>query len=196
MNKANFRIFSLGIFIFLFVLPMTGQSNKGATLYFRNGTDIKGFAIITNKQKIKFRKELNSKNIVYTNKEIDSIRIKVNKWPGYEINTYHYKTFGKKNKPILLKPITYGKVTLYLHKSLDRHSGVYNNKNYYVSKENMDSVTHLGRIGPLKLFDKNIINEAIEYFKDCPELVKKIQAREYKKRDIVEIVEYYNEHCE
>ena len=34
-----------------------------------------------------------------------------------------------------------------------------------------------------------------EYFEDCPELVKKIMDKEFKKNDLDEIVSYYNRHC-
>jgi len=45
------------------------------------------------------------------------------------------------------------------------------------------------------LFTKNFKKAASAYFKDCPSLVKKIQSRTFKKRDLEKIVSYYNNKC-
>lgn len=38
-------------------------------------------------------------------------------------------------------------------------------------------------------------SKAMEYFKDCPSLVKKIEEKEYKRNDLEVIVKYYNDNC-
>jgi len=44
-------------------------------------------------------------------------------------------------------------------------------------------------------FSKNFKKAASEFFSDCPRLVTKIQDREFKKRHLNEIIEYYNTQC-
>ncbi|MCF6280409.1 MAG: hypothetical protein L3J14_08690 [Flavobacteriaceae bacterium] len=64
---------------------------------------------------------------------------------------------------------------------------------YYVSKHDEPLLTYLGAKG--SLFSKNFKKAASEYFSDCPKLVWMIKNKELKKRDIVEIVDYYNKNC-
>ena len=37
--------------------------------------------------------------------------------------------------------------------------------------------------------------DLMDYFSDCPELAKKIEEKEFRKRDLELIVQYYNSHC-
>ena len=66
---------------------------------------------------------------------------------------------------------------------------------YYLSKENEDYVTTIAYIKSINV-GKSFEKKAIEYFSDCPELVQKIKAKVFRKRDIEEIVKYYNSNCE
>ena len=68
----------------------------------------------------------------------------------------------------------------------------YNINNFYVKNEGDSEVIHLGSN---QLFTKNFKQGASEFFKSCPELVEKIQNREFKKKDIVRIVRYFNLDC-
>ena len=68
----------------------------------------------------------------------------------------------------------------------------YNISSYYVRKENETEVTHLGSTSWIS---KNFKKAASNYFKDCPNLVEKLQNKEYKKKDIREIIDFYNEYC-
>ncbi|PHR69250.1 MAG: hypothetical protein COA67_11005 [Lutibacter sp.] len=43
--------------------------------------------------------------------------------------------------------------------------------------------------------NKNLKEFTLENLNNCPKLVEKIQSKEFRKRDIAEIVEYYNENC-
>ena len=72
------------------------------------------------------------------------------------------------------------------------HGNYYDIKNLYVTKGVNGDVTHLGLN---QLFSKNFKNAASDYFSDCPELVAKIQNKEYKKKHIRDIVNFYNLQC-
>ena len=195
------------IIVFLVVMPIAAQKEK-AILHFNDGTSLTGMAkIITSGVRIKFRKDKKSKYKVYTSEEIESIEM-YEKEPGsFNTNITYAHYYFKKTKsyvlPRLMKLVEEGNVKLYLDyraylTSLSRGA---NNMgpakssitSYYVSKDADDLVTHLGDRG--NLFSKNFIKAASEYFEDCPELVKKIEDKEYKKRDIEEVVNYYNKDC-
>jgi hypothetical protein len=40
-----------------------------------------------------------------------------------------------------------------------------------------------------------IKNKRMNLFSDCPILIEKIQNKEFKKREIIEIIDYYNNNC-
>jgi hypothetical protein len=65
-------------------------------------------------------------------------------------------------------------------------------KNYYLRKKHEKEVTH---ISSTHLFSKNFKKAATSYFEDCPDLVEKIATKEYRKRDIRAVIEFYNAKC-
>lgn len=196
------------LIILLIVLSSTisySQRQK-ATLFFKDGTKIEGLAKITSfGDKIKFKKNKKSEKVFYNSQQIDKIVIRENDVD----KTYQYKIIKNKNTPQLLEPLKEGKVTLYRDLKQGYNPGMsmggfgaggmtfgggsYSISSYYVSKDGGNIVIHLGDSGTI--FTKNFKKAASEYFSDCAELVKKIETREYKKRHIVEIVEFYNENC-
>lgn len=195
----------LFILTLLITLSSFGQDQK-AIIYFRNGTELKGLASITDSgSKIRFKKAEKAKKIIYDSQKVDKIVIREND----KDVLYQYKIIKNKKKPLLLEPIKEGKVTLYkivnqgynpsVYTGNGYGSGGWSNGNYYsissyyVSKDNGNIVIHLGEKGTI--FTKNFKKAASEYFNDCSELVEKIQSKEFRKRDIVEIVEYYNGNC-
>jgi len=208
LNRYKLTIKKVFIIIsLLFFIPIVAQKQK-ATLYFKDGTSLKGLAKFTIfGNEIKFRKEKGSERIIYDSQKIDKILIRKNDRDVM----YQYKIIKNKNNPILLELIEAGKVTLYRDLKHRYSQGVpiadargnwssnpsggtyYTISNYYVSKDNEDFVFHLGSKG--SFFSKNFKKAASNYFKDCSVLVDKIQNKKFRKRDIVEIVEFYNENC-
>jgi len=191
------------ILALLFILPMAAQKNE-ATLYFRDGTVLEGFAKISQRAfsvKIKFRKKIGAKKIFYTSKELEYFKIKKRENNKISIRTYWYKKISG-DSYTLLEQKEKGKVNLFVlfqvnHSSMPGPNGPIMTSSsissYYVAKENEESLTHLGSKG--SLFGKNFKKAASEYFRDCPELVKKIQDKEYRKKHIEKVVKYYNENC-
>lgn len=196
----------------LYVMPILSQNNK-ATLHFKDGTEISGLAKITTYgDKIKFRKDKNSEKSTYTSEELKSIEIHNKKIqffgkrtkPGYV--HYYYKKIKTQGSPLLLEILEEGKVKLFLDYKQSTSApmmgangtmtggGTYTINSYYVSKNDDEIVTHLGDRG--NLFSKNFKKAASEYFKDCSRLVKKIQDKEFRKRDIIKVVKFYNEDCQ
>jgi len=191
----------LFILAILVVLPLAAQKQE-ATLYFKDSTVLKGLAKITHSKSILFKKNKEDKKIEYTFEDLRSIEIKENK-RSKNFTIYCYKIIPK-NGYTLLKQIEKGKVNLYMffdvfHSSKSGPNGSMTMSSssinrYYIAKDDKEIVTHLGSNG--LLFDKKFKKAASTYFKDCPELVTKIQKKKYKKKHIEELVKYYNEKCD
>lgn len=195
----------------LFFLTAIAQKQK-ATLFLRDGTELKGLAKISAYgNNIKFRKEKGATRTNYTSKDLEYliIREKVNAHLGnirgdIKNTIYYYRKVQGSKSYKLLELLEKGKVSLY--KKISEGSFMTQNgvngtmmmnsnsiSDYYVAKNDEETVTHLGTIG--SPFSKNFKKAASEYFMDCLELVNKIQNKEFKKRNIVDIVEFYNENC-
>ncbi len=185
--------------LFVFAVLITVSSiaqNQKATLYFRDGGSVDGYATIMNSDEIKFRKGRDSQKTIYNSISIYKAVIRVN---GVDTE-YVYVDIADKNTTRLLEPIVKGTVTLYRdisngysHQPLNgvMITQAYSINSYYVSRNGEDAI-HLGNN---QVFSKNFKKSASNYFKDCPRLVKKIKAKELKKKDIVEVVEIYNFLC-
>jgi hypothetical protein len=70
---------------------------------------------------------------------------------------------------------------------------------YDIQRKGERFATSLALVSPSKTMfgqDKNFRKSAAEYFKDYPELVKRIEDKEFTVDDIVKVVLLYNEHME
>lgn len=123
---------------------------------------------------------------------------------GKEKKTYKWVKVKDKNYRVLEEVCT-GRVSMYLSTAIGYSptpspgmggfrgvSNSYTIENYYLKRTTETEAEHLGSN---QWFTKNFKDAASAYFSDCPELVEKIKNKEYKKRDLVEIVEYYNNEC-
>jgi len=186
-----------------FQTESTAQKSK-ATLIFKDGTTIQGLAKLSGIDKVKFKRNKKEKATKYHFSELKKAIIN----DGEASSTYVYAKVDIDTYKVL-EEITIGKVNLY-SMEFSGYSGPvymagpnggswtgmghsYNIKNLFVSREGEEIVTHLGSN---QLFTKNFKKAASTYFKDCPELVKKIQNKKLKKRDIKDIVEFYNNQCQ
>jgi len=199
----------------LLVLLIIGTSSilaqDRAELIFRDGSSLEGLAKINKKDEVVFRKTSNDKRTVYNHRQIKELVI----FKDSLVKTYNYKMVNKAGKgnqfQLLRKPIIKGKVNLYY--KMKKVS--YNNFHtpigvtgppflevYYLSKDQENSVTYLHTAKPNSRKFKKI---AEEYFSDCPELMSKINANEFKAVEfslkksqddgIIQIVNYYNDKC-
>ncbi|NQX85551.1 MAG: hypothetical protein HRT67_06555 [Flavobacteriaceae bacterium] len=113
-----------------------------------------------------------------------------------------YKYFPIKNtkKSKVFEEIIFGDVSLYMTtaKGYNNPGGAGMNRieyiiqNYYVRRNEFNEVTHLGSN---QIFTKDFRKVTSEYFKDCAILVEKINDKHFGKREIEEIVTFYNENC-
>lgn len=196
--------------LYLLVLIFIGSIYIGfaqktkAELILKDSTHLIGLGKLTNKGQIKFRKTKKDKPIKYDFSDLAFVKIE--EYDGAK--EYVQKPVKDRTTPEILTVIKKGKVNLYKTIFAGYNyappvgpngfgaGGVgvaYSINHFYVSKEGEEEVTHLGST---HIFSKNFKKAASEYFKDCPVLVEKIQVREYKKRNIEELVAFYNTECE
>lgn len=198
------------LFIGIFLLSLNCISqNQEAILYLRNGDTIHGLAKITDFGKIKFRYNKKSTKKKYDGKTLK--KFEIYEKDTYQLVTYCYKLVQNKrffSNSVLMKLVTEGKINLYTMTStvtapigfgsaggMGFGMNIISNSfdHYYVCRGNSDFVIELATVG--SFFGKNFIKAASEYFSDCPDLVKKIENKVYKKRDIEEIIRFYNAKC-
>ncbi len=197
---------SIYLLIILFMIAFSSafSQNTKAVLIFKDGTSQEGLAKITASGLVKYRKAKGEKRVKYNFDKFEYIKL----YESNGINNYVRRKVKGQLQPKILQVVTKGKVTLYKVNS----SGMtpmnmggpggfgaapvmyhhYSINSYYVQKEGEQVVTHLGST---ELFSKNFKKAASTYFQDCSELVEKIQNKEYKKKDIENVVRFYNERC-
>ena len=185
--------------IFLLVLFISvasfGQKAKGlymkkqkATLYFRDGTTLEGLAKITSFNDIKFIKNKKSKKITYNSKLVYKLIIH-NKNVDIE---FHYKIVFERPNPILLEVAVNGRLSLYRELQVSYYNA--STPILYVAKNNSDFAYIIGHTSSGSTSNRSK-KEILNYVEDCPSLVKLIQNKKYKSKNIEWIVKYYNEHC-
>ena len=196
-----------------------------ATITLNDGTVKNGLARIRDlRLDIKFKAKKEAKKEFFDFKEIRSISIvEVGKVITYEVKYKTKKTAPIVNEtkkkddydddddeweendvyesvrmPYLFEVVVKGDVSLYTFSTMTGSNGMMGGggsiTTYYLSKGNDDYVTTIAYFGSLNV-GKSFKKKAIKYFSDCPNLVQKIKDKVYKKRDIKEIVEYYNSNC-
>lgn len=203
-KKTTFKFYKFPILLLLFLFFISSNvfsQKKKCILYFNDNTTIEGLGKIRSDGAIKFKLNDDSDSKIYAADLIDKIKINEN---GLT-QTYRYKK-EKGNFPLWLKVIVEGKVNLYKNDISGFYFGptgaagfgapmamssgpvIY----YYVSHEGDTEVFKITSIGN---FSKNFKKAASEFFKDCPVLVEKVNAKTFKKDDIEEVVHFYNKNC-
>ncbi len=192
------------VLVFLLVLSsLSAQKTKG-TLFFKDGIVKKGLVRLTGSGKIKYKSSKKAKATKYDFSEFEKVDILENK----ETVVYVHILARGHNGPQVVRELVKGKVSLYHLLSTGggpvfmpgngpgggsyTHNRTYDIKHLYVKRKGENVATHLGSD---QLFTKNFKKAASRFFKDCTSLVQKIENRAYKKRDIKEIVAFYNNEC-
>lgn len=204
--KNTKKLFLLILFLITLSFDIVGQ-NTEAILIFKDGTKVIGLGKLKRGDIIKFRKNKNEKAVKYHFKELEKVTIMED---SRKVIYVYLKVKGSNNYAVLEESII-GKLSLYKVVTHGNHvpMGVgfggaggmgmgmgmgasFTIESFYLKRKDEENVTHLGSTS---LFSKNFKKAAIEYFIDCEELVVKIEDNEYKKKDIEEIVNFYNRKC-
>jgi len=176
-----------------------GQERE-ATILFNDSTSVKGFGEIK-KEKIYFRVSLDDK---ITEWNYDMAYGLIFSGYGFSEKYLYIKPDKYSKKPIIMEVLEEGNVNLYRKsfitertykdptKSLtdinNRKTFVYDfESTYYVKRKNESNATDLSF---------SFKTNSVKYFSDCKILVEKINKKEFKKDNIIEIVYYYNDYCD
>ena len=166
---------------------LCNAQNDPGSISMTDGTLKEGLVKIRANGKVKFKSNSNSDAITFDLDRIASITIEDR---SYEVTEYK-NILGTSRT--LMKVIVKGEATLLSDQifiaPMMQANGAWGGGNsrilYYLKK---DGATH--RLGTrLNRKDDNL-------FDDCPELSKKIDSRDIKRRHLSEIVEFYNRNCE
>ena len=182
-------------------------SQNKITITFADGSKIKGYGRVKMGDKIRYKKNKNSKKKIFS---YDTKR-KVRKFTVHTEETDRYfeykivQRFKRLSYIKLLEVEKFGKVKLYKYTGTYRVNSFatdgiggfggmrYSKTKYYISKNNSIRVRDL-RIG--NTYSRRFRRIAKRYFSDCTDLMKKIKSREYFDRyDIFSVVDYYNDNC-
>jgi hypothetical protein len=199
MKKVSFILL-----LSLFFISYNIEAQKTKTiLTFNDGTKLEGLGKLKGSERVKFRKDKNTKAKKYHFKDLERVTI----YSGDAKISYVYLLEKEKKKYKVLEEVVTGDISLYKIVRHGTHApmgvgfgGVggmgmgasFTIKNYYLRKKQEKEVTH---ISSTQLFSKNFKKAATTYFEDCPDLVEKIATKEYRKRDIRAVIEFYNSKC-
>ncbi|TCK64999.1 hypothetical protein DFQ05_2211 [Winogradskyella wandonensis] len=209
-----FKIISAILFLLFVNLAVAQYSYTPAKVFLKDGSTLSGevdliafplrqwspseefFSFKANKSK----KEISVKSI---DSVVFSIKVKTKK--NRKIVTYKESQkfipiYIKENKEHLrmVRLIINDKLILY-SRAVNTGTGVNGNggftgfganNQYFVAKNPNQVPVVLLPNGP-----KRFRKEAMNYFSDCTDLVEKIESKELKREDIIEIVQFYNTKC-
>lgn len=193
------------ILLIILVSQVALAQNKKGVVYLNDGSQLKGLVKLTKGNKVKYRLNKESEKRIFNKHSVD--RVVLFKEDG-ELEEFAFRQIERSSISSIkvMQVITRGKITLYKVVTHGTHyyggglpgqapmmGASYSISNYYVGKEDSKLVNQITSKGAL--FEKNFKKAAMNYFKDCPALVKLIENKTYRKRDLEEIVKYYNEKC-
>ncbi|AXT56097.1 hypothetical protein D1815_10170 [Aquimarina sp. AD1] len=179
-----------------------------AKLYFKDGSELIGFAKFKGKDRIKFKETKKNKAIIYNWEDLHKITLTK---PGSGRYHFYYKKIKETDTFKPLQLVSDGKIMLYrvvtkgydIKYSNGANAGVFANdngvpqttrteiENFYISKAEEDVID----ISYGSEFFKNFRETSMSFFADCKEIVAKIEEGTYTINDIRDIVFYYNFKC-
>lgn len=179
-------------------LEINAQSTK-AVLFFKNGSQLSGYGKVKGLDKVKYRETRDSKPKKYSFKILDRIEIQEN---GENPSIYVQELVIGEEKPKVMELLEIGKINLYITMVNGSNPGAigsnirsynYTLVDYYIKKEGERATFSLKSS---ELYRKDFNKAATLLFKECPNLVAKIEAEEYNPRDIREMIVFYNKQCD
>lgn len=166
-----------------------------AQVKFKDGKVLEGFGKLSSKNTLKFRKSKDDKALKYSFDDIEYASI----YSFGERTKYVQYLSKTENTPLLLEEHIIGAISLYSISAGGNIPGAdggssYNSRIFFVRKSEFSTVEYLcTSTDSGKKFRKNLL----EYFKNCPALINKIQQKEsgFGKYDVENIINYFNANC-
>jgi hypothetical protein len=179
--------------LLFFAVSATAAQVTQTTLVFKDGRQVEGFGRLQGK-KVKFVSKQQKKSVLYHMKELKEAQIK--SYDTGEIEIFEYIKIEKKRKPKVLPRIVKGVGvggTSFTSGGNIVDTG-YIIRNYYLKLEGASEAIFIGS-DDKEQFDKKFAKRIREFFKDCPEVITKIERGILRKEEVKEIVEFYNSTC-
>lgn len=195
-------------FLLFGVFILTGQ-NKEVEFKYKSGLIVKGLGKISGKSDLKFRKSRKDKKEKISFDELEWAII--NDKEGNSKKYVQLEIKGK-NKKIIVEELRIGRMNLYMNDFTSLGTGFasrspigssgslgfegsnnYQVKNYFIKNEDEDYIEFFVSTD---LFSKNFKKQARIFFQNCQLLVEKIESKQFKKKDILEIIDFYNNECD
>lgn len=173
----------------LLILFISIQCNSQIQVHLKNGDIVEGNIGLFKKDIFKLKQTKKGKAEKFKAEDTDSILF-INKR-----KTEVYHSIEHKRKKFLYHKLELtGKLILYVDKGMTTSGyGSYETVNYtIIDAESNEIVSFNGG-----LYNSNWTKNAVEYFSVCPTLSKKIESRDenFKRKDLLNIVKYFNEKC-
>ena len=188
--------FSLLFFInFIF-----SQDYKEATIIFNDSTSVKGFGEIKNNT-IYFKVKQEDKPSKWS---YDIAKGLVFSGYGYS-EKYEYVKFEKNRDPRIMEVMEEGKLFLYKYSNLISNNGTNLDTsvsgkmpNHMSGFENFTETFYVKRKDAKLALDITFSfkSRARIYFSDCEKIIEKINSGKFTKKNIPEMIYYYNDYCD
>lgn len=198
MKFLNYRILLVSLFVFSMNYAQKAPVKVGK----RDGAVFTAVGKMKD-NRIKIWESTKPKAYYLDLNEIEFVHFRYGKRKGDRM--YRSVIVEGRDNPIFLEELVKGEISLYKDFTANMVMGAtpmgaggpmiqsYNIVDYYVKRSNQQTASHLASN---ELFSKNFKKAATEYFSDCPPLVAKLENKEFNKKDIKEIVTFYNETCD
>ena len=185
------------ILLFVSCIVNAQVTKQAATLYFKNGEILNCFARVSGDYIRYATKPNTSKETKVNFKEVDHINLRNDDL----LIKLFYKLEQGKTKPRLMEKIIDGNVNLYKISNVHSNTfGILGNMTrnpHFGTKKTLNTQYFLDTKNDTTVFriQRNFNDTAKQYFEDCKELVQLIGNDGFRKKDLLNIVLYYNTYC-
>lgn len=186
----------ISLLFLLFINYAFSQDYREATIIFNDSTSIKGLGEIKNNE-IYFKLKQEDKPDKWSYDIAKGIIIS-----GYGFSEkYEYIKFGKHSKPKIFEVIEEGNINLYRESKMYYTSNgsatggklptnfstyQFTTETFYVKKKSEEFATDISF---------SFKTTAKKYFSDCKKIIEKINNAKFTRKNIPDMVFYYNEFC-
>jgi hypothetical protein len=146
-----------------------------------------------------FKETANSKPKTIHASKIEYLKMKNNL---SDFSKFRYLKVRSTGKYLLMEEAIEGSVSLFIITSRFHHANPFGAGmvtmpssiivNHYMKRNEDDEVVFLSST---HFANSNLKSVGLEFFKDCPKLVEKIENKEFKKSQVEDVVKYYNSNC-
>ncbi|WP_196887245.1 hypothetical protein [Aureivirga sp. CE67] len=189
------------VFFLFATFSFAQRAGQGYVIY-KDSTKTYGYVRLKG-NKVIFKNTAKGKTRKLNYKDLLGVTFNPN---GKELQ-YDYVKITSRRKPQLLRKIISGEISLY-EKTTTQFLGDFQSQSnpnpnqktsvsyieYYIKKK--DALQgHPYVVKNFDMFDQNFTQIVNRYFSDCPDLILKVEAGEYRIEDYQRVVEFYNKNC-